>query len=112
MKKQRLYPLLLICFLAFSLALVSCEFNIYDGFHVDVGGVDVGIDVGGIDVGGNNSGTPSSDVGVPDELNSSPAANTHSPPAGPVTNPPSSPVRPGTNSPSPPARPGKGGPGV
>ena len=106
MKKQKFFLLLLVCLLVLGIALASCEFNIYDGFHVDVGGVDVGgIDVGGIDAGGNNGGAP-----FPDGTAVEP--NPSLPPAGPGANPPVPPAGPGANLPVPPVGPGNNRPGV
>ena len=112
MKKQIFFPLLLVYFLVLGLAIVSCEFNVYDGFHVDVGGVDVGgIGVGDVNAGGNN-GT-SSPGGTTVEPNlpappAGPASDPPAPPTGPAVNPPVPPAGPGSNPPVPPAVPSYG----
>ena len=104
MKKQKFFPLLLVCLLAIGLAFVSCEFNVYDGFHVDVGGFDVGgIDVGGVNAGGNNGSTPSPDSTAVE-------SNPPSPPVEPGGKPPVPPTGPGANPPASPVGPGNGGP--
>ena len=53
MNIKKFFPLSLVCLLALSLVFVSCEINLYDAFHIDVGGIDVGgVDVGGVEAGG------------------------------------------------------------